>query len=408
MTDFFPRHLAPSLRRATEQFPAVVLTGPRQSGKTCLLRHEFAVTHRYVALDDPNVRRFVEDDPRGFLEDHPPPLLLDEVQQVPALLPWIKLAIDADRDACGRFLLTGSQTFALMRGVTESLAGRAAVLQLLPLAVGENPERRVGPVVDRESYTAWCLTGSFPELHRRPQLDASMWYGAYLQSYLERDVRTEAGVGNLRDFNRLVALLAARSSAILNLSANARELGVAVNTVKAWVSILEASGQVYLCPAYYESFGKRLIKSPRVHMLDAGMLCRLTGTTTSEQALHGPLAGPLFESFVGGELLRLMTNAARPPRLYHWRTVSGAEVDFVVETGGRVHGIECKLTASPTRRHTRGLRSLREALPESRRGASLLLCTAPEGGRLGDARVVPLRRLHQVRSIGELVGDPGA
>ena len=160
MDDYFPRRLAEVLERAARQFPAVVLTGPRQSGKTFLLRHIFRDTHHYVALDDPNVRRCVEDDPRGFLEDNPPPLLLDEVQQLPALLPWLKVAVDADRDRAGRFLITGSQTFSLMRGVSESLAGRAAVLRLLPLSVGENAERRVGPVIDRPSYAAWCLTGS--------------------------------------------------------------------------------------------------------------------------------------------------------------------------------------------------------------------------------------------------------
>ena len=225
------------------------------------------------------------------------------------------------------------------------------------------PHRLLGPAV-------YPTAGPYPELHRRPELDSTLWYGSYLRSYLERDVRTEGGVGNLRDFNRLVALLTARSGSALNLSALGRDLGVAANTVKAWISILEASGQIFLCPAYYESFGKRLVKSPRVDVLDAGILCRLSGVATPAQVLQGPTAGAVFESFVGGEPLRLMANLGQPPRLYHWRTVGGAEVDFVVESGGRVHGIECKLSSSPTQKHTRGLSALRAALPEARRGVS--------------------------------------
>ncbi len=403
MEGYFPRRMETTLRYLSDQFPALVLTGPRQSGKTFLLRHLFDESHTYLSLDDPEERRFALDDPRGFLEDYPPPLILDEIQQAPELLAHIKLAIDRDRDACGQFILTGSQTFPLMQGVSESLAGRAAILHLLPLSVSENPGSRVPPVKDRETYSRWILAGTYPELHRRPELDGRMWYASYLQTYLERDIRTLANVGNLRDFDRLLALLAARSGALLNQADRGRELGVAANTVKAWLSILEASGQVYVCPAYFESLGKRVIKSPRVHILDSGLLCRLTGTTTSEQVLRGPMAGSLFESLIGAELLRLMTNAGEPPRLYHWRTVGGDEVDFVFEAGGRAYGVECKLTSSPQPRHVKSLDRFLDLLPPPRRGKGFLVCLRERGGRLGKSLVVPLYRFRQVQRLEDLL-----
>jgi predicted AAA+ superfamily ATPase len=403
MKGYFPRRLESVLRRAAKQFPAVMVTGPRQSGKTTLLRQVFGTKYRYVSLDDPDHRRQALADPRGFLEDNPPPLILDEIQQAPELLPFLKMAIDEDRDARGRFLLTGSQSFPLMRDVSESLAGRVAVLRLLPLAVAENPGARVPPVRDRETYARWALTGSYPELHRHPDLDRATWYASYQQTYLERDVRTLANVGNLRDFDRLLALLASRSGTLLNHSDLARELGVAANTVRAWVSVLEASQQVFLCPAWFESLGKRVIKSPRAHILDSGLLCRLTGVVSEEQVLHGPLAGAIFESLVGAELLRLMTDAGDQPHLYHRRTVGGEEVDFVFEAGGRVHGVECKLTSTPLPRHVQALESFLAALPAHRRGAALLVCTRPRAGHLGSAHVIPIGRFRYFRGLQDLI-----
>ena len=402
MEGYFPRRMEQTLRLAAEQFPAVVLTGPRQSGKTFLLRHLFEKSHTYLSLDDPDLRRFALDDPRGFLEDHHPPLILDEIQQAPELLIYLKLAIDQQRTLRGQFLLTGSQTFSLMQGVSESLAGRIAVLHLLPLSVSENPGNRIAPVKDRDTYARWVLAGTYPEIHRYPELDVRSWYAAYQQTYLERDVRTLANVGNLRDFDRLLALLASRSGALLNQSELGRELGVAANTVKAWISVLEASGQVFLCPAYYESLGKRVIKSPRVHVLDSGLLCRLTGTSTQEQVLRGPMAGRIFESLAGGELLRLMTNAGELPRLYHWRTVKGDEVDFAFESGGRVHAVECKLTSSPRARQVRSVERFLDAVPAQRRGQGFLICTAPRSVRLGAARVIPIGRFRRLRRLEEL------
>ena len=189
----------------------------------------------------------------------------------------------------------------------------------------------------------------------------------------------------------------------MNLSDLGRELGVAANTVKSWVSILDASRQIYLCPAYYESLGKRLIKSPRLHLVDPGLLCRLTGTSTVEQVLRGPMAGAIFESLVGGELLRLMTDAGDLPQLYHWRTVKGEEVDFVLEIEGRTHGLECKLTSSPTPNHANSLQRFLDLLPAAKRGQGMIVCTHPRTMRFGTVRTLPIGRLGELACLPDLL-----
>jgi hypothetical protein len=371
---YLPRSLEPTLRRAAREFPVVVVTGPRQSGKTTLLKRGFGGRHAYVSLEPPDVRAAAEADPRGFLAAHPPPVILDEIQYAPGLLPYVKEHVDAHRARRGLFLLTGSQNLAMTATVSESLAGRAAVLRLLPLSgreIAGEPGRKLpwerasrgpgGPGGGRAPWPA-LVRGSYPEVVSHPRRDAELWHASYVQTYLERDVRSLRQVGDLVEFQRFLRAVAARSAQLLDLSDLARELGVAVNTAKAWLSVLEATYQVYLLRPYHANVGKRLVKTPKVYLADVGLLCHLTGIRSAREAREGPLAGALFETAVVAEVLRTLTHGGREPRVHFWRTSTGSEVDLLVEHGRRLVPIEAKASATPRPAMAAGIGALRRDL----------------------------------------------
>ena len=357
---YIPRSLERTLRKAVSEFPAVVLTGPRQSGKTTLLQHLYGRRFRYVSLEPPDVCASVADDPRGFLELYPPPVIVDEVQHAPVLLPYIKERIDADRAKTGQYLLTGSQDLLLSEKVTESLAGRAAILRLLPLSRREMERRPWGnlawerkqPLASRQSKELgdlWkgFLRGGYPELATQPDRDISLWHASYIQTYLERDMRMLRQVGDLTQYQNFLRTLAARSAQLLNLTDVARDLGVAVNTVKAWLSILEATCQVTVLRPYFANIGKRLVKTPKVYFSDVGTLCYLAGLRDPLHAASGPMGGTIMETVVLSEIVRTLTHRGIAPQVYFWRTAAGTEVDFVVETPSGLVPIEVKLSATP-------------------------------------------------------------
>ncbi|MCE5254081.1 MAG: ATP-binding protein [Actinomycetia bacterium] len=372
-TRYIRRTLEPVLRRAAREFPVVVLTGPRQAGKTTLLTRLFGRRARYVSLESPDVRAAAAADPRGFLELYPPPVILDEIQYAPDLLPYVKERVDARRADAGQYLLTGSQNLLLMAQITESLAGRAATLRLLPLSGREIAGQPDRPLPWERTLTArrppalralWqqLLRGGYPELAAQPKREAALWHGSYIQTYLERDVRVLRQVGDLTLFQAFLRALAARSGQLLNLTDLARDLGAAVNTAKAWLSVLEATHQVRILRPYFANVGKRLVKTPKVYFTDTGILCFLAGLRDATHAASGPMAGPIFETAVLAELVKGLGRRGRDPEVYFWRTATGAEVDFVVDTGSALIPIEAKTSATPRPAMAAGIAAFRELL----------------------------------------------
>lgn len=343
---FYPRHCAERLLRLAAHFPAVVVTGARQAGKTTLLRATFP-NHTYVSLDLPSIADQAERNPDLFLQNHPPPVLVDEVQHAPGLFRHLKAAIDDRRHTMGRFILTGSQHFTLMQGVSDSLAGRCGLLVLENLAL---PEIRAVTRIptDGRSLASLMTRGQFPELWRVPELPARDFFAGYLATYLERDVRQILRVGNLRDFERFIRVLAARPAAMLNRTDVARDVGVAVKTISEWISVLEASGQVALLEPWYANFGKRLVKTPKVFFCDTGLLCFVLNLDTPA-LLASPLLGAVWETFVFAELRKLNEIHGRRAGLWHYREHGGRAVDFVLESGGALSFVECKWDERPGR-----------------------------------------------------------
>jgi len=374
---YIERTLEQVIRRAAREFPAIVLTGPRQSGKTTLLKHLFAEKYRYVSLEPPDVRAAAGEDPRGFLDMYEPPVIFDEVQYAPDLLPYIKERIDESRSKSGQYLLTGSQNLLLMERVTESLAGRAAMLKLLPLSRREadgRPQALLpweskktsppGKKPDRQRLWRAFLRGGYPELAAHPKRDISMWHASYVQTYLERDVRTLRQVGDLAQFQNFLQALAARSAGLCNLTELARDLGLAANTAKAWLSVLEATYQVIVLRPYFANVGKRLVKTPKVYFADVGTLCYLCGLKDPGHAASGPMGGAIMETAVISEIFKALLHRGVEPQVWFWRTSRGTEVDILVEASGKLVPVEVKLSATPKPAMASAIRAFRKDLGE--------------------------------------------
>lgn len=333
------RLLRAELLRAATELPVVTLTGPRQSGKTTLCRSAFP-DRAYVNLEPLDVREFARTDPRGFLAEVRDGAILDEIQNVPDLLSYIQADVDDDPSP-GRFILTGSQQLAANEAISQTLAGRTAILHLLPFSLDE---RRQSSDWEEDLWLD-VFRGGYPRIYDR-RLDPARWYADYITTYVERDVRQVKDIGELRAFRTFLALAAGRTAQEINLSALGADAGVSHNTARAWLSVLEASFLITSIPAWHRNIRKQIVKAPKLHFLDTGLACSLLGIRHSEQLRSHPLRGPLFESWVAAEILKALLHRGHHPDLKHYRESRGAEIDLVVQQAGKLHLIECKSGAT--------------------------------------------------------------
>jgi uncharacterized protein len=362
----------------------VIITGARQTGKTSLAKRLFP-SYELVTLDLPSEAEQAENDPRAFLGRHEPPLVVDEVQYAPALFRHIKAHVDAKRARSGQFVLTGSQRLPLMRSVAESLAGRADVVELETLSWSEVSQAVPGCRVEE-----FLVRGGFPELYEKPDLDAGGYYRSYLATYLERDLRQLLQVGSLRDFERFVRACALRSAQLLNRAELARDVAIAGTTAAAWLSVLDASGQVALLEPWFGNRAKSLVKAPKLYMRDSGLCAFLVGLRSPEDLAASPLAGPLWETLVFGELRRAQVNRSGGWDLHFWRDRT-KEADFLWHRAGRFELADAKWTELPSERDLGSLRRIAAELRRDRVDGLSIICRAPHEYPLApDGRAIPL------------------
>jgi len=372
------RDIEPLFLRLAGQYPIVTLVGPRQSGKTTLARMVFP-DKPYVSLEDPDVRRFAMEDPRGFLSGYPGGAILDEIQRTPDLPSYLQSLVDADASP-GQFILTGSQQFELMTQITQSLAGRTALLRLLPLTLAEVQALSPTSTDDPAALPACLLHGFYPRVHER-QLQPSQAMGDYFSTYVERDLRQLAAVQDLRLFERFVRLCAGRTGQLLNLNSLANDAGISQPTARAWIDLLQTSFIVYLLAPWFVNSGKRLVKSPKLYFHDTGLACWLLGLRTPEQVQRDPLWGALFENFVVMEALKDRWNQGDGGPLYFYRDSEGNEVDLLMPLGSQLHAIEIKAGSTVNPDYFKGLRRFHAHHPHA-----LLSGCVVVGGTQGQAR----------------------
>ena len=368
------REVQPLVRRMAQQFPAVLITGARQTGKTSLLRHLYP-NASYLTLDFPANAEAARTAPDALLDAYPAPVIIDEIQYAPSLLRHLKVRIDEDRTP-GRFLLTGSQVFPLMEGVSESLAGRCAVLNLHTLARAEllAAERKI-------EESRYLFLGGYPELH--VGVDPDLWFPAYVATYLERDVRNVLRVADLPEFNRFLRACALRTSQVVNYSDLARDTGVAPNTARKWAGLLQTSGVVAMVEPYFGNRTKRLIKAPKLTFLDTGLAAFLAGFQSARELIASALVGAFWESHVFGQIVRQAASRADAAPVGYWRTAGGPEVDIVIERAGALLAIECKWKEHPGPADAGGLKAL-EATERGRVKQKMIVCRTKAAYRLAD------------------------
>lgn len=350
---YINRNIEPVLRKYLELFPVVGITGPRQSGKTSLLKNILKDEYKYITFDDYQMIDLFYKDPVNFIKINNNKIIFDEIHKVPEIFNYLKIEVDNDRQNYGKYIITASAQFNLMENVSESLAGRIGLLNLLPLDFAEKEE---------EKREVSIFKGSYPELVTRNYIGSEEWYSSYLETYVQRDLRSIANIGDLRDFRKLIQILASRVSQILNLSEISKQIGVAVTTVKKWISILETSFIIFLLPPFYENFGKRITKSPKIYFYDTGLVAFLVGISTKELYEKGPMRGSLFENFIIAESLKKEKHNDTKAEFYYYRTSNGVEVDLIIDRRSKKEIIEIKNNSTFRPMFTKGIELLTEFL----------------------------------------------
>lgn len=394
---YIKRHVEDVVKKASKMFSAVLITGPRQVGKTTLLKNLLGDLE-YISFDDPVALMIAKEEPGNFFQKHSTPLIVDEVQYAPELFPYIKMIADRSGKT-GLFYLTGSQSFHLMKKVTETMAGRVGIISLQGLSLREvHGVDYHKPFVPTEEYISerskYVVDIGYNEIFKRihkghmPALedsekDIELFYESYLSTYIQRDVRDLTQVGNLSDFVRFMTVVAARTGQMLNYNDIARDVGVSAPTVKSWLSVLEASGIVYLLQPYFSNLTKRAIKTPKLYFLNTGLATHLTRWSTPETLERGAMAGAFFETFVISEILKSYLNAGiTNAPLYYYRDKDKREVDLIIETNGILHPIEIKKTANPSIRDISNF-SVLDNLGDVKRGSGGIICTYQEKRKIG-------------------------
>ena len=355
---FFKRTLSEVIKNATETFPVVLITGPRQVGKTTVFKHHQGPERTYITLDDPQIRTLAQKDPALFLQTYKTPLLIDEIQYAPELFPYIKMAVDKEKQK-GMFWLTGSQQFLLMRNVSESLAGRVAILELQGFSQAEKFQRNGTAFLpgiitsdnrqqlDIHQVYEMMLTGSYPELFVTPSMKRKLFYASYLKTYIERDIRTLTQITDEHSFIQFIKVAAARTGQLINYTDMANDVGVSANTIKSWISLLETSGLIYLLQPYHNNITHRAVKTPKLYFLDTGLCCYLSGWETVETLSTGAMSGAMLETYVISEILKSYWHSGESPNVYFYRDKEKREIDLLIERNGKFYPIEIKRTASP-------------------------------------------------------------
>lgn len=395
---YLQRHIAAVLNQRAKSFPSLLLTGPRQVGKSTVLSETLSSIEK-INCDNSRIRSSIMADPLEFLENKGTPLILDEVQQIPALFSQIKVAIDENR-ANGMYYLTGSQSYALMNNVSESLAGRISIIKLLGFSNRElNNDSFSQPFIPESAYLksrhpSWQFTtsslwnrihrGSMPELYANPEMEWEDFYDAYVETYLERDVRSLTQVGNLLTFRKFMVACAARTGQILNMADIAKDVGIDAKTCKSWISILESSNLIFLLQPFSPNISKRIVKAPKLYFTDTGLAAYFCRWTTPESLENGAMNGAIFETFVFTEILKSFYNAGRKPDIFYFRNTDGQEVDFLLYRDNKLYPIEVKKHSTVDKSDFRNFKTLATYFPSIEIADGGVICTGKEVLPMGE------------------------